>query len=73
MDLIEVPSCLQTLKQTLAHSKQTNVLVHVIPNHHLLNQIFNNDLWKQIFKYGDLEFNKGFSSSLNLIMLTLNS
>ena len=42
--LTEVPSCLQRVKQTLAHSKQTDVSVHVIPNHHLLNQIFNNDL-----------------------------
>ena len=44
--LIEVPSCLQTVKQTLAHSKQTDVSIHVTSNHHLLNQIFNTDFMK---------------------------
>ena len=64
MELTEVPSCLQIVKQTLAHSKKPNVWVHVIPNHNLLNEIFNNDLWKQIFKYAHLAFNKGISFSL---------
>ena len=36
--LTEVPSCLQTVKQTLVHSKQTDVSAHVTSDHHLLNQ-----------------------------------
>ena len=37
----EVPSCLQTVKQTLVHSKQTVVSAHITSDHHLLNQSSN--------------------------------
>ena len=48
----EVPSCLQIVKQTLVHSKQTDVLGHVTSYHHLLNQsLINTELWKQIIEY----------------------
>ena len=71
----EVPSCLQTVKQTLVHSKQIVVSSHVTSDHRLLKSIFNTELWKQIIKFADTKINKGISSSssLDLNMLTVNS
>ena len=71
----EVPSCLQTVKQTVVHSKQIDVLAHVYSKSSPAKSIFNFELWKKIIKYAETKFNKGisFSSSLDLNMLTVNS